>query len=90
VEEAATTAGATGDASAGGARAERADVARQSDMRVSLVLFAIALAGLVLETVFARVLSHARPTGVSRDGAVAMALATGGRGAGAVAKGGAA
>ncbi len=90
VEEAATTAGATGDASAGGARVERADVPRQSDMRISLVLFAIALAGLLLETVFARFLSHARPTGVSRDGAVAMALATGGRGPGAAAKGGAA
>jgi hypothetical protein len=90
VEEAATIAGATGDPSAGGARVERADVPRQSDMRISLVLFAIALAGLLLETVFARFLSHARPTGVSRDGAVAMALATGGRGAGAVAKGGAA
>jgi hypothetical protein len=90
VEEAATIAGATGDPSAGGARVERADVPRQSDMRISLVLFAIALAGLLLETVFARFLSHARPTGVSRDGAVAMALATGGRGPGAVAKGGAA
>lgn len=42
--------------------------------RLSFVLLSIALALLLVETAVARILSHAKPTGVSRDGAVVPAM----------------
>jgi hypothetical protein len=47
-----------------------ASAAQSDNVRLSLVLLVVALALLMVETVVARLMSHARPTGVSREGAI--------------------
>jgi hypothetical protein len=54
----------------------RATTAQSSaSTKLSFILLAIALALLIIETFVARFLSHAKPTGVNRDGAVVPAMA---------------